>query len=76
MKEVQNALKSNKLIEVFGAGTACVVAPVNRIKFQNRNINFPMDNESEKISPRLLAALTDIYYGKVPHQWMQAVDEV
>lgn len=74
MKEVQKALKENKLIEVFGAGTACVVAPVYRIKFQNRNLDLPMEDESNKISPKLLAKMTEIYYGVVPHPWMQAVD--
>lgn len=52
-----------------------MVAPVHRIKFQGRNIDLPMENESDKISAKLLAKMTDIYYGVVPHPWMQAVDE-
>ena len=74
MKEMQKALKENRLIELFGAGTACVVAPVSRIKYHGQNIDLPMDNEAQKVSSKLLTKMTEIYYGVVPHPWMQAVD--
>lgn len=75
MKEVQNALKQNRLIEIFGAGTACIVSPVNRIKYLNENIHLPMDNESDKISSRLLERISEIYYGKIQHKWMVSIDD-
>ena len=75
MKEVQNALKENRLIEIFGAGTACVVQPVYRIKFQNQNIDLPMGDESNKLSSKLINKITEIYYGKIPHKWMMPVDD-
>lgn len=76
MNEVQKACKENKLIEIFGAGTACVVSPVNRIKYQNKNIDLPMDNASNKITPKLLTEISNIYYGKIKHEWMFPIDDV
>jgi len=74
MKEVQKALKENRLVEIFGAGTACIVSPVNRIKYQNENIILPTD-ETHKISQRILNKMTEIYYGQVSHKWMLSIDE-
>lgn len=74
MKEVQKALEEKRLIEIFGAGTACIVSPISRIKYLNQNINLPTD-ETDKISPKLLSKMTEIYYGKIPHKWMHSIDD-
>ena len=75
MNDVKKALNDNRLIEIFGAGTACVVSPVNRIKYKNVDINLP--NETvKKLSPRLYKKMTEIYYGEIEHDWMFPIDDV
>lgn len=36
MKELLNALKGGRVLEVFGAGTACVVCPVGSLYYKGQ----------------------------------------
>ena len=65
MKEVEELLAQGRLLEMFGAGTACVVLPVNQISFEGRLLKFP----EPKLGMRLLKELTDIQYGIKKHEW-------
>jgi len=65
MKEVEQLIDQNRLVEMFGAGTACVVCPVGEISFEGRLFKIP----GPKMSMRLLKELTDIQYGKTKHPW-------
>ena len=35
MHEVMEAAKEGRMLEMFGAGTACIVSPIKRIHYQN-----------------------------------------
>lgn len=61
---------SFQLIEIFGAGTACVVCPVSSISYQDKEYNIPASEES--LSQRFYKTISDIHYGRVQHPW--AVD--
>lgn len=69
MKEVEDLIAENRLLEIFGAGTACVVCPVGEISIENKTLKIPQPN----LSLRLLKDLTDIQYGIKPHPWSVVV---
>lgn len=82
IKEVEQLLHENRLVEMFGAGTACIVCPISSIQMKDgAKINIPYfditsseNNESTEkenfiLTKRILGAITDIQYGKVAHPW-------
>ncbi|KAI8323340.1 branched-chain-amino-acid aminotransferase [Martensiomyces pterosporus] len=79
MKQVAKACDEGRLLEVFGAGTACVVSPVNRIFYRGRDYAIPLDpanpeSQAGPVASRIHKALTDIQYGEVPSEWSVLVD--
>lgn len=72
MHEVVKALSENRLLEIFGAGTACVVCPVRLIHYLGKDYSIPTMEHKEPITMRFLKELTDIQYGRTSHPW--AVD--
>ncbi|XP_022781770.1 branched-chain-amino-acid aminotransferase-like isoform X2 [Stylophora pistillata] len=73
MDEVIQAVQENRIKEMFGAGTACVVCPVNRILYEGQNIMIPtMDNL--EVTKRFYDELTAIQYGRTPSPWSEIVD--
>eukprot|EP01096_Ripella_sp_DP13-Kostka_P007965 TRINITY_DN293_c0_g1_i2.p1 TRINITY_DN293_c0_g1~~TRINITY_DN293_c0_g1_i2.p1 ORF type:complete len:420 (+),score=151.49 TRINITY_DN293_c0_g1_i2:56-1261(+) len=53
MTEVLEARKEDRLLEIFGAGTACVVTPVKEIFYEGQAYDIPLDknDKSAKIGP-------------------------
>lgn len=74
MAEVITWLKEGRLLEFFGAGTACVVSPVNVIYFKETTYDIPTIIQTDAIYERLLTTLTDIQYGTVEHPWAVPID--
>lgn len=58
-------VESGKITEVFGMGTAAVIAPVGKIGYRDKvyNIN---NNEAGPVASHLFKVLTDIQYGHAP----------
>ncbi|XP_075235113.1 branched chain amino acid transaminase isoform X2 [Lycorma delicatula] len=76
MPEVLRLYKENRLLEVFGTGTACLVCPVNLIHYEGENIEIPtVTEDTNAVWYRTLNALTDIQYGRVKHPWARLIDE-
>lgn len=74
MSEVIKASKENRLLEMFGAGTACCVCPVGKIKFLGQDIDIPTMSAKDPLNMRFLKALSDIQYGNVAaHPWTDVV---
>ncbi|KAJ1526168.1 hypothetical protein ONE63_009327 [Megalurothrips usitatus] len=73
MSEVIRLQNENRLLEMFGAGTACIVSPVASIHYKNLVIKFPMEEQENPIYRRLERALTSIQYGRVDHPWAVAI---
>lgn len=61
-------IKSGKITEVFGCGTAAVIAPVGKFGFKDEEIIIN-NNEAGPIAKRLFQELTDIQYGRVPDRF-------
>merc|ERR1712096_21597 len=57
----------DRLIEMFGAGTACVVCPIKRILYMEESLYIPTPNES--LALRLYKHLAAIQYGEIDHDW-------
>lgn len=71
MREVEEAAKEGRLMEVFGSGTAAVVSPVRSIGYQGRLIEcgLPADKEVGPVTQRMKDWIEGIQYGEEQHPW-------
>lgn len=77
MKEIEQASKAGRLLEMFGSGTAVVVAPVDRVGYMGRDIHVPVGNEGVgPVAKAMLKTVTDIQLGRIEHPWSVAVDDL
>ncbi|UZJ52105.1 hypothetical protein CBS101457_001425 [Exobasidium rhododendri] len=77
MAEIERASKEGRLLEIFGAGTAAVVSPVDRIGYMGKDINIPAGKDGAgNITKAMLKTMTDIQLGKVEHPWSVLVDDI
>lgn len=65
--EVMEAGEQGSLKEVFGSGTAAVIAQVNKIKFKNREIQ--LDPGKWKFSTMLKNYINDLREGSIPDKY-------
>lgn len=73
MCDFLTALKEGRVIEVFGAGTACVVCPVERVLYKGENYHIPTMENGPDLAKRFHKQLTDIQYGRAESEWMHLV---
>ena len=78
MAELVDALDENRVLEgkienlkfflklgsVFGAGTACVVCPVNRVTYEDRVLDIPTMDNGPALATKFLNTLNDLQYGR------------
>jgi len=72
--EVIKAIEEDRILEVFGSGTAAVVSSVNKICYKGKDYIIPLDKNDPKaeIGPftkKCYDTLMDIQYGKTPSEW-------
>jgi len=67
-------IASGKITEVFGMGTAAVVAPVDKMGYDGQD--YVVRNAPGPVAQHLFKALTDIQYGRVndPFGWTLTID--
>ena len=76
MGDVTRGLRENRVMEMFGCGTACVVAPIESILYQGTKLAIPTMNHELPLWNQLYAKLTDIQYGRViKEEWTYPVSE-
>ncbi|KAG0015345.1 branched-chain-amino-acid aminotransferase [Podila clonocystis] len=80
MKDLVKADKEGRIIEMFGAGTACIVCPIKKIHYEGHDINVPLDptdktSQAGKLTKRINDAIMDIQYGDAqgPEGWSVVV---
>lgn len=73
MKEIVTALKEKRLKELFGAGTACIVCPIESILYKDNSLQIPTMSDGAPITMRFHKELTDIQFGRVNHPWASIV---
>lgn len=76
MGQVKKLLAKGRCLELFGAGTACIVSPIERIHYCGEDILIPTMKQDDPIYLWLKNSLADIQYGKVEHPWAQPIDEL
>lgn len=75
MKELAKALKQKRVHEMFGAGTACIVCPVEKIIYEGKPLPVPTMDAGAPVTMRFHKELTDIQFGRAPSNgWMVEVD--
>lgn len=73
MGEVMEASASGRLLEMFGSGTAAVVSPVGGLHYKGSLHSIPTPRDG--LAAKILSAMSDIYYGKVPSPWALDVED-
>nr|XP_033816011.1 branched-chain-amino-acid aminotransferase, mitochondrial isoform X2 [Geotrypetes seraphini] len=73
MSDFIRGLQENRVKEMFGAGTACVVCPVNRILYMKQNYHVPTMENGPDLAKRFLKELSDIQYGRTASDWTHLV---
>ena len=68
-------LAAGAITEVFGMGTAAVIAPVGKLGYKD-NEYLVNNNEAGPVALNLFKALTDIQYGRVedPYGWTHTIN--
>ena len=76
MREVKRAADEGRLLEVFGAGTAAVICPINRIFYEGDAIDVPTGADIGPVAQSFWQKLSDIHYGRVDSPWAVPVDDL
>ena len=71
MQEIGDAEADGRLLEVFGAGTAAIVAPVRKILWKDRMLDCGLreDQEAGEIAMTMKGWIEGIQYGEEEHEW-------
>jgi len=78
MIEIKEALSKNRIMQVFGAGTACVVSPIGRILYKTsagyENLMIPTMESTANVMQRFYEAIVDIQYGRTARpEWVHVI---
>lgn len=71
MAELDEASQEGRLLEVFGAGTAAVVAPVRKIGWKGKLVDcgLPEGEEAGELTMRMKNWIEGIQFGDEEHPW-------
>ena len=71
MRSLAEAAAEGRLLEVFGSGTAAVVAPVRSIGWKGKMIDcgLPKGKEVGPVTERMKGWIEGIQYGEEEHEW-------
>lgn len=78
MSQVLRASKEKRIYEFFGAGTAVVISPVNKIVYRvdgrQEVIELPVLNEEKTLTRRLFKKIDDIQHGRESRpEWTEEI---
>ncbi|KAM6914061.1 branched-chain-amino-acid aminotransferase, cytosolic-like isoform 1-T1 [Lycodopsis pacificus] len=73
MQELLAALDAGKVLEVFGAGTACVVCPVGSLLYGGTTYQIPTMQNGPDLAMKFHKELADIQYGRKASEWAPLV---
>lgn len=76
MSEIKSAVGRGELVELFGAGTAAVVSPVDKIGYLGEDIDIPVGEDGMgPLSRPLWERLVGIQKGVIESDWSVVVCE-
>ncbi|KAM6497878.1 Aminotransferase [Amanita muscaria] len=74
MKEIQNASTNGSLVELFGAGTAAVISPVDRIGYLGKDVHIPTgEGGLGVVAKTMWKELVGRQTGSIPSAWSVVV---
>lgn len=71
--DVIDAIKEGRMIEVFGAGTAAIVSPVNCISY--KDVDYEIPTPENGLTHRLFNYILSIQHGEEPSVWSANIKE-
>ena len=72
--ELVKAMEENRVLEVFGSGTACIVCPVAKIWYNGLDYQVPMTfGNSGELTKKLQEYILAIQHGDLRHPWAQII---
>ncbi|KAF7339860.1 Branched-chain-amino-acid aminotransferase [Mycena venus] len=76
MKEVKEAAAAGRLVEMFGAGTAAVISPVDRIGYMGEDVHIPTGEDGMgPVSRPIWTELVGRQWGSIPSEWSVPITE-
>ncbi|KAJ7783506.1 branched chain amino acid aminotransferase [Mycena maculata] len=76
MEEVKEAAAAGRLVEMFGAGTAAVISPVDRIGYMGEDVHIPTGADGMgPVSRPIWTELVGRQWGTIPSEWSFTVTE-
>ncbi|NXS47828.1 BCAT1 protein, partial [Balaeniceps rex] len=60
MSDLTAALEEDRVKEMFGAGTACIVCPISKILYKGKHLHIPTMENGPQLTTRFLNKLSDI----------------
>jgi branched-chain amino acid aminotransferase len=74
MAEVKEASKNGSLLELFGAGTAAVISPVDRIGYLGEDVHIPtLNGGMGLVAKAMWEELVGRQTGQIPSDWSVVV---
>ena len=77
MAEIKSSVQKGELVELFGAGTAVMISPVDRIGYLGEDIEIPVDEDGmgPVSRPCWKRLLVGIQKGTIESDWSVVVCE-
>ena len=71
MSELAEASQEDRLLEVFGSGTAAIVSPVRTISYRGQEVSCGLkaDEEAGEVALQMKNWIEGIQYGDEAHAW-------
>ncbi|XP_022653208.1 branched-chain-amino-acid aminotransferase, cytosolic-like isoform X3 [Varroa jacobsoni] len=74
MAELQDLLRQNRLVEMFGCGTSSTIVPIERIVFKDPSgtlvdLHLPTMKQRNPLFQRIFQFFVDIQLGRQKHDW-------
>ena len=77
MQELVDAANAGNIVEMFGAGTAAVVSPVDKIGYMGRDIHVPVTERGfGEVAEAVHNKLSAIQWGNEEHPWSVKINDV
>lgn len=72
--ELLDAIKEGRVLEAFGAGTACIVCPVDKITYKDTLFEIPVKSGTAgDLTKRLQDEILSIQYGEKEHEFQHYI---
>ncbi|KNC99948.1 branched-chain amino acid aminotransferase [Spizellomyces punctatus DAOM BR117] len=78
MFDVRKAVQEGRVHEMFGSGTAAIVSPIKKIRFEGEDLDIPLDpsdktSQAGPLTKRIADTIMGIQYGEIEHPWSVVV---